>query len=358
MTDVAIYQQPAELAVPGERDTDSWIQVCSDVIKVANVIHDTPFVPEGLRGSAPAVAAAILAGRELGIGPMTALQHIHVIKGKPAQSAALMRALIQSAGHKIETVEITDTRAVVRGQRKGESSWEESRFTADQAKWAGIDLGKYPEDKLYARATSRLARRKFADVIAGMPYSAEELEDGGEGEAAMPAPVADAPAQPKPRTAQRKTRKAHVDQGEQGINLPPAQRSYDGPPMPPLPGEDEPDPTSPPAAASGNPVTSGDAGPATQDEPDPVSPAQLTAIWTLFTKVFAFASDDDDKERARHVCAHVINRAIESTREMSKAEASTVMDTLHLWQDIADKQHVTPRSVLEAEMTAAGGGGE
>ena len=199
MTDLEVYRAPAELAVA--HDIDSWTQVAGQVIKLANEIYDTPFVPDGLRGSVPATAAAILAGRERGLGPMTSLANVHVIKGKPALSAALMRALILAQGHQIETVDISDTRAVVRGRRRGEAAWEEASFTADQAKRAGIMLGGYPQDKLYARATSRLARRKFADVIAGMPYSAEELEDGTDSEPVTE--TATPAAQPAQRTARR-----------------------------------------------------------------------------------------------------------------------------------------------------------
>ena len=180
MTELAVRPPPA-LAVVS--DIDSRTQIAGQVIKLANEIYDTPFVPDGLRGSVPAVAAAILAGRELGLPPLTSLANIHVIKGKPALSAVLMRALIQAQGHQWQDGDVTDTRAVVRARRRGESEWTEVSFTADQAKRARIDLGGYPQDKLYARATSRLARRKFADVIAGMPYSAEELEDGEIGRA-------------------------------------------------------------------------------------------------------------------------------------------------------------------------------
>ena len=81
-SDMEIYQPPSltlapALPVPPASDIDSWIAVVDDVIKVANAIYDTPFVPEGLRGSVTAVAACILAGREMGIGPMTSLQNIY-----------------------------------------------------------------------------------------------------------------------------------------------------------------------------------------------------------------------------------------------------------------------------------------
>ncbi|HTJ69227.1 MAG TPA: hypothetical protein VL551_16945 [Actinospica sp.] len=327
MTEVEVYRPRAEVAVPAVHDTDSWVQVVSDVIKMSNVIYDTPFVPDGLRGSAPAVAAAILAGREMGIGPMTSLQHIHVIKGKPAQSALLMRALIQSAGHKWEDGDVTDTRAVVRGCRRGESSWTEVAFTADQAKRAGIDLGKYPADKLYARATSRLARRKFADVIAGMPYTPEDLEDGDgdteDGElTAGPAAI----EQPRPRTAQRRQRTQSPPSAQAAAAPVPAavpvQTAGAGGDLPLLPGEDEPPP----------------------DPSGPITDDQLTAIWAKLSTVYYFGKDE--KDAARGVCAQILKRELASSKDMSKAEASTVLDTLAHWHKQADVLGEEPRGYL------------
>jgi hypothetical protein len=214
MTELAVFESnlpalPARVGVPGTQEFDSWVQVADKVIKLASHICDTPFVPDGMRGSAPAVAAAILAGREMGLGPMTSLANLDVIKGKPSMKPVLMRALVQSRGHKWVDVEVSDVRVIIKGCRKGESEWTEVTFTQAHAKIAGISLGGYPADKLYARASSRLARRKFADAIMGMPYSDDEIEDGitdaGEViEGAAPAAI----EAPKPRTAQRRTRQA------------------------------------------------------------------------------------------------------------------------------------------------------
>ena len=55
MTDIEVYQQPSS-ALAVTSDVDSWAQVAGSVIKLANEIYNTPFVPDGLRGSAPAVA--------------------------------------------------------------------------------------------------------------------------------------------------------------------------------------------------------------------------------------------------------------------------------------------------------------
>jgi hypothetical protein len=261
---------------------------------------------------------------------MTSLANVHVIKGKPALSAALMRALILAQGHQIETLDISDTRVVIRGRRKGESTWEEATFTADHAKRAGIQLGGYPQDKLYARATSRLARRKFADVIAGMPYSAEELEDGEEtppGE--NPPPNGQKPAQ---RTArrQRATQDASPADAapppkQQAARTPPAQAAAGEAPLPPLPGEDEPDERDYDSAGT---------------KTDP----QLKAIWTVLRKVFKFGEDETDQARA--VCAHIAARPLESSKDLSKNEAKTVIDTLSEWQELARANRMEPRELL------------
>lgn len=236
MTELEPYRGRGDLT---RHDTDSWTQVIAEVGDLASKISNTEFVPESLRGKTAAVAAAILSGREMGVPPMTALSSIHVIKGRPAQSAQLMRQLVLAAGHQLRTVEATDTRCVFEGRRKGEEDWQQVVFTADQARKARIDLGTYPEDKLYARATSRLCRRAFADVLGGMPYSTEELEDGDVdvGEApALPSAAGngDTP-EPAKRTMQRRSRPRAAPKTSKTEPAPAAAESESGPP---LPGED------------------------------------------------------------------------------------------------------------------------
>ena len=58
-----------------------------------------------------AVLAALMSGAERGLGPMESLRSIHVIEGKPTLSAEAMRALVLAAGHDIEIVESTATKA-------------------------------------------------------------------------------------------------------------------------------------------------------------------------------------------------------------------------------------------------------
>jgi len=367
-TEIAVLENghvPVEVAVA--RPLDDWIPVLREVIYLAEQIADSPFVPQDLRGSVPAVAAAILTARELGVPPMTGLANIHVIKGKTGLNALLMRALIQSKGHQWQDVEVTDTRVVIRGRRRGETEWAEASFNADQAKRAGIQLQPYPQDKLYARATVRLARRKFADVIAGMPYSAEELEDGELDQLAETTEQPAEPPKPAQRTAQRRQRAAERPTAaapaaatEPTAAPAPAGTAPSG--LPPLPGEEE-DPTSAPTAGTQ------DAGPAKPGtgEPPPQPPfdpdehgtstrgkgGQLTALWTVLSDVFGFTSDQ--KDQARSVAEYIIGRDLPGTTgDLSWNEAAAVLDTLGGWQAIAESRQQHPRDVMIAVMAEGG----
>jgi hypothetical protein len=378
MSEVAIYQPQRELvpvSASPRGELDDWIQVADQVVRLAEVICRSPFVPDGLRGSAPATAAAILTGRELGIPPMTSLANIHVIHGKPGLSALVMRALVMREGHDWEEVEANNTRVVLRGKRKGSSVWTTASFTTADAAIAKLQLGGYPQDKLYARASARLARRAFSDIIAGMPYSIEELEDGftpdEDGTAA--APATEAPAEsPKPRTAQRAARKASPPAptaATQAAATPAASgpRQDTGGDLPPLPGEDEPDPmtsgASSSAAAPGNgsrartgqpsPSTSdgsaGSSGEADYDTRGTVTTGQITAIWTVLSKEFEFGSDE--KDQARMVCGQILRRDLDSTKNLSRNEAKAILDTLAHWRSQARNKGEDPRAYLIEMLT-------
>lgn len=147
---------------------------------LADRIARTDFVPDGLRGKPEAVMAAMLKGHEVGMAPMQALSHIHVIKGKVGISAEGQRGLVLAAGHSIRVKKLDPTTCTLIGTRRGESDGTEITYTLDEAKRAGIARGNnwtnHPTDMLLARATTRLCRAVFPDVTGGLS-SAEELYD-------------------------------------------------------------------------------------------------------------------------------------------------------------------------------------
>lgn len=339
-----------EAPPPARLEVDSWVDILAPVADLASKISTTAFVPDSMRGNTAAVAAAILTGREMGVGPMTSLRHMHIIKGKTGQSAELMRALVLSHGHQIRYVETTETRCVVEGRRAGEQDWTRVMFTADQARRAKIDLGPYPEDKLVARATARLCRRLFADVIAGMPYTTEELEDLDEGAEPRPTAADAAPAEkPKRRTARRAARKtAEPDQADQpaatGDQAPPVEPArppaMPAPPLPGEPGYDEP-------GAPAEPVEPEQRAQAEPEPAEPISDAQMRKLGATFTRI----GISDRGERLR-VSATLVGRPLMTSRELTRREASTLIDTLATVADQPDAAARLRAMVDELEQAA------
>jgi hypothetical protein len=136
-------------------------------------------VPASFRNRPDEVLAVVLYGAELGIGPMQALQQINLISGKPSAAAELQRALVMEAGHKFILTANNEV-ATARCKRLDWDDYEETTFTMFDARVAGLGNGdgwkKYPEAMLAARVTSKACRMFFPDVIAGMSYTAEEIE--------------------------------------------------------------------------------------------------------------------------------------------------------------------------------------
>lgn len=147
--------------------------------KVAQKIANTPFVPTAFRGKPESVYAAVLYGEELGLGPMQSLTQIHVIEGKPSLAPEGMRGLVLKAGHRIDVKVASNDKVVLFGKRADSGSEATVEWTMKDAQLAGL-AGRgawktYPRAMLMARATSELCRMLFADIIAGLSYTPEEV---------------------------------------------------------------------------------------------------------------------------------------------------------------------------------------
>ena len=133
-------------------------------------------------GKASAIMMIMLAAREYGIGPAQALNGgLHIIEGKVELSARMMSSLIRKRGHKIEPIEESNEKCTIKGTRADNGEVQTVTYTIAMAEKGGLikEKGawkKTPEDMLYARALSRLARRLFSDVI-GIGYVEGEISD-------------------------------------------------------------------------------------------------------------------------------------------------------------------------------------
>lgn len=136
----------------------------------------------GAYGTPQAVLSTIIAGRELGLQAMASLRAFHIVEGKHQMSADLMRALVLRSGLaesfrcKVRTAE----RCVFVTQRKGDPEPVELEYTIAEAEAAGLvkeksGWKKNPADMLVARASSKLARLVYPEIVHGL-YAPEEFD--------------------------------------------------------------------------------------------------------------------------------------------------------------------------------------
>jgi 5'-3' exonuclease len=135
-------------------------------------------------GSAPAVFAAIVAGRELGLQATAALRSMHIVEGKPTMSADLMRALVLKSGKAqyFRCIESTNEIATFATKRSDDPDSPEVKasFTIDDAQRAGLvkprgGWEKYPAAMCVSRASAKLARLVYPDVLSGF-YTEDEIK--------------------------------------------------------------------------------------------------------------------------------------------------------------------------------------
>lgn len=158
----------------------TWARALGSAHQIATALCTTSFVPRHFVGKPDEAAAALMLGDELGLSPVSALRSIFIIGGTPGMYAKTMVALVQSRGHEVWTEADSPTKVVVCGRRAGSQHVERVEWTIDRARRAGYTSNKKyetdPQAMLYARAASDVCRRIASDVLAGVPYSAEELE--------------------------------------------------------------------------------------------------------------------------------------------------------------------------------------
>ena len=186
---------PPSTAYDVSTDLAAWAGAMGDAMTLAKGLAGTAFVPSHFQGKPADTAVAIMKGAALGLDPVAALESIYVISGKPALYARSMVALVLARGHEVWTEEADATSVTVRGRRHGSSHVEEPTWHTSRVKAAGLDRNRqyaaHPEAMLYARAAADVCRRIAPDVLAGLSYGVEELQE---------------PANEVQATIQRKTR--------------------------------------------------------------------------------------------------------------------------------------------------------
>ena len=130
-------------------------------------------------------AVKVLAGRELGLGPVASMNNINIISGRLSLGYPLVAALIKRhPNYDYRVAHLDNQKCVIEfSQKRAGEDWQvvgESQFTIDDAKTAGLlnrstAWNTYRRNLLFARALTNGARWHCPDVFTGAVYTAEEL---------------------------------------------------------------------------------------------------------------------------------------------------------------------------------------
>lgn len=152
------------------------------IMELGQVLAKSGFFQDAREASQAVVK--VLAGRELGFGPIASMTGVYIVKGRPALSANLMAAAIKrSERYTYRVVELSDKVAEIAFFEAGQEIGR-SKFTVEDARRAGTqNMDKFPRNMLFARALSNGAKWYCPDIFGGPVYTPEELgakvdEDG------------------------------------------------------------------------------------------------------------------------------------------------------------------------------------
>lgn len=147
--------------------------------EVARYFQESGLFPD-LRSEAQAFVK-IVAGREMGLGPLAAVSGLNVIKGRVTFSANLLASMVKrhpSYDYRVE--QHTGDACRIAFYQSGEPIGV-SEFTVADARRAGLggpNWQKYPKAMLFARALTQGVRWYCPDVTSGTAaYVPEELSD-------------------------------------------------------------------------------------------------------------------------------------------------------------------------------------
>lgn len=258
------------------------------------------------QGAGAAATAAMLHGGEIGYSPLASLSAVYVVRGRPGLYAEAMAALVKSKGHELVVEELTNTRCVVRGRRKGDAEWQRFSFDMARAEKAGYvrQNPKYrddPQSMLLPRCLSIACRAIAPDVLKGLA-AVEDLTDEPDPGAA---PVAARKVQRRSRAvAAAPAAPALPEARGETVGNPAASTVTVPPSGPPLPGEDTPAP----------------------EEPVPSTTTQHREIGRLLADL-GIVGEGSRSARAARVSG-IVGRPVDSATQLTTVEADQVISTL------------------------------
>lgn len=268
-----------------EQYTPPQSAALTEQMDYARAVSVASMLPENYRGKPADIMLAVGLGQSMGLSPAESLYRISVIKGKPTASAELIAANVRKAGHRLRVRgdHTTCTATIIRADDPEfeftvtrDLAWARQMGLADQPNYR-----KQPGTMLQWRAITAVARLACPEALYGVAYTPDEMLDDG-------------PArQERPSGSVSQLRAAlHPD----------------------------PDPNPLEVADAEARIAEASAG-----EVPPVTSAQLKKIGAAMRE-----RGITEREDALAYVESVIGRAVASRNELTRDEASEVIDALEV----------------------------
>ena len=171
-----------------------------DVMELGTLLSKSGYFKDAT--DAAQAVVKVLAGQELGFGPVASMTGIYIVKGRVTLSANLIGAAVKRSGrYDYLVAELDDQKCIIAFYTGSGDQMREigvSSFTIEDAKRAGLtgdNWKKYPRNMLFARALSNGAKWYCPDVFGGPVYTPDELGVPVDGETFE---VVDVTPEPKP----------------------------------------------------------------------------------------------------------------------------------------------------------------
>lgn len=286
-----------------------------DRLNYATALAEAGLLPDAFRRQPANVLVGMELAAALDLAPIVVINELSVIGGRPSFSAKFMRSLVRRAGHRLRE-SITDGTArcvIVRAddpEFEHVAVWDRAK-AEKHSYWGKGHWAKNPELMLANRALSECVRSACPEVLGGVAYTPDEVEDF-------------APARQQRSTA-APVQKLSVDVIRNAA---------------------APEPEAPAAALTeGSPEVVDRPG---ADDPEGITDAQTRKMGAQMRKVGL-----TDRAESLAFVARVLGREVASRSDLTKAEASDVIEALTLWEtDGADPTTgvVADDGVVEAEV--------
>lgn len=168
---VAVRQPKADLLQFG---------TIAEVMQFAEMIqHAEGAIPKHCLRQPGKIVATVMAGHELGVGPMASLRAFHVVEGKPTADYSFWVARLKAAGYRLEWLERSQEKVTLRliapDGTSATETWDKARaITAGL--WGRNTWKSYPQAMLSARCVTSLGRAFAGEVMFGC-YETDEAEE-------------------------------------------------------------------------------------------------------------------------------------------------------------------------------------